>query len=165
MSVESLKKTLWLLVMTLVQVLVLNHIHLFGVATPLLYIYFIILFRRNYPRWGLLLWGFVLGLLIDIFSNTPGVNCAALTLMAFIQPWILHPFIPRDSADDLEPGIRTLGAAQFAYYSLLMVLIFCTVFFTLEMFSFANILLWAECVGTSTVLTFLLVIAIENVRR
>ena len=38
MNVDTLKKTLWLLVLTLVQVLILNHVHLFGFATPLLYI-------------------------------------------------------------------------------------------------------------------------------
>lgn len=46
-----------------------------------------------------------------------------------------------------------------------MVLIFCIVFFTLEMFSFFNILFWLECVGGSTILTYLLILAIENVRR
>lgn len=85
--------------------------------------------------------------------------------MALIQPYLLRPFIPRDSAEDLQPGIRTLGTASFSYYALLMVLIFCIVFFTLEMFSFFNILFWLECVGGSTILTYLLILAIENVRR
>lgn len=165
MSVDSLKKVLWLLVLTLAQVLVLNHIHLFGCATPLLYVYFIIMFRRNYPRWAMLLWGFALGFLIDIFANTPGVTCGTLTLAAFVQPYILRPFIPRDSADDMEPTMRTLGTAQYCYYALLMVFLFCVVFFTLEMFSFFNILLWLECIGGSTVITFLLVLVIENLRR
>lgn len=165
MNVDTLKKTLWLLVLVLVQVLILNHVHLFGIATPLFYVYFIILFQRNYPRWALLLWGFVMGLLIDIFSNTPGVNSASLTLMALIQPYLLHPFIPRDSAEDMQPGIRTLGTASFCYYSFLMVFIFCVVFFTLDMFSFFNILFWLECVGGSTALTYLLILVIENVRR
>lgn len=165
MNVDFLKKTLWLLVLVLVQVLILNHVHLFGVATPLLYIYFIILFERNYPRWALLLWGFVLGLLIDAFSNTPGVTCGSLTLMAFIQPYLLQPFIPRDSAEDLQPGIRTLGTSSFCYYAFLMVLIFCMVFFTLDMFSFFNFLFWLECVGGSVLLTFLLILVVENVRR
>ncbi|MDD6379459.1 MAG: rod shape-determining protein MreD [Prevotella sp.] len=165
MNVDTLRKTIWLLVLVLVQVLILNHVHLFGVATPLLYIYFIMLFQRNYPRWAIMLWGFAMGLLIDIFANTPGVTCGTMTLMALIQPYLLRPFIPRDSAEDLQPGIRTLGTASFSYYALLMVLIFCIVFFTLEMFSFFNILFWLECVGGSTILTYLLILAIENVRR
>lgn len=165
MAVDSLKKTFWLLVLVLAQVLILNHVHLFGVATPLPYIYFIINFQRNYPRWAMLLWGFALGLLIDIFSNTPGVTCGTLTIMAFIQPYLLRPFIPRDSAEDMEPRISTLGANSYAYYSFLMVLCFCIIFFTFEMFSFFNILFWLECVGGSTLLTYLLILVIENVRR
>lgn len=58
------------LVLVLVQALVLNHIHLFGCAMPLFYVYLVLLYPRNYARWGLLLWGFFLGLVIDIFSNT-----------------------------------------------------------------------------------------------
>ena len=34
-------------VILLVQILILNHIHLFGVATPLLYVYLIMLLKRN----------------------------------------------------------------------------------------------------------------------
>lgn len=165
MNVDSLKKILWILALTLVQVLILNHVHLFGVATPLLYVYFVILIRRNYPRWASLLWSFALGLLIDIFANTPGVASGTLTFVAFVQPYLLQPFIPRDSPDDLEPGLRTIGTAQFCYYSLIMILMFCIVFFTLEMFSFFNILLWLECVGGSTAVTFLLILVIENARR
>lgn len=36
-------------VILLVQILILNHIHLFGVATPLLYVYLIMLLKRNCP--------------------------------------------------------------------------------------------------------------------
>ena len=54
----------------IVQILVLNNIHLFGCATPLLYAMFVLSFNRNYPRWAILLWCFTLGLVIDISSNT-----------------------------------------------------------------------------------------------
>lgn len=165
MNVDILKKILWLLVLALAQVLVLNHIQLFGCATPLLYVYFVMLFRRNYPRWSVLVWSFVLGLIIDVFSNTPGVTCGSLTFLALVQPYLLMPFIPRDSAEDLEPGMRTLGVAQFSYYSFFLVFIYCLVFFTLEMFNFFNWLLWVECVAGSSLLTFILILVIENVRR
>ena len=55
-----------------VQVLILNHIHLFNVATPLVYVYFILLFPRNQQRWVSILLAFFLGLILDSFSNTPG---------------------------------------------------------------------------------------------
>ena len=56
-------------VILLVQILILNHIHLFGVATPLLYVYLIMLLKRNCPRWALLLIAFVMGVIVDIFSD------------------------------------------------------------------------------------------------
>ena len=90
MNVDFLKRLLWFLVLIVAQVFVLNHIHLFAVATPLLYVYFVLLFPRNYPQWAILLWGFLMGVIIDTFSNTPGVASGALTfiaVMTFSQEW------------------------------------------------------------------------------
>jgi len=42
-------------VFCLLQVMILNHIHLFGFITPLFYVYFLLSFEYNYPRWGILL--------------------------------------------------------------------------------------------------------------
>ncbi|SUB97883.1 Uncharacterised protein [Prevotella disiens] len=39
MSIDFVKSLAWFLVLVLAQVFVLNHIHLFGIATPLLYIF------------------------------------------------------------------------------------------------------------------------------
>ena len=66
MSLGFLKGFSLFIVLLLAQVLVLNHIHLFGYAVPLLYIYFVISFRRNYPRWAILVWSFLLGLGVDV---------------------------------------------------------------------------------------------------
>ena len=68
MAIDSLKRLLYFVLLCLTQVLVLNRIHLFGYATPLLYVYFVLLFPRNYPKWALLLWCFALGLVNDTFS-------------------------------------------------------------------------------------------------
>ena len=95
------------------QVLVLNHIHLFGVATPLLYVYFILNFSYNYPRWASMLWAFIMGIIIDIFSNTPGIASASLTLLAAIQPHILRPFIMHDDTSDIEPNITVLTYSRY----------------------------------------------------
>ena len=105
-----------------------------------------------------------MGLVIDTFSNTPGVSSASLTLIAAIQPYMLRPFISRDSAEDLKPGIATLGYGQYIWYSIILTLIYCTVFFTLEMFSFFNILVWLQCVGGSALLSLFFVLVIEHVR-
>ena len=52
MTSKTLKSILWYVLLLLAQVLVLNHIHLFQCATPLLYIYMVIGIRRNL-EWSL----------------------------------------------------------------------------------------------------------------
>lgn len=62
MNIDFFKRLLLFLVLLLAQVLVLNHIHLFDCATPLIYVYFVISFQRGYPRWAILVYSFLLGL-------------------------------------------------------------------------------------------------------
>ena len=165
MTSKTLKSILWYVLLLLAQVLVLNHIHLFQCATPLLYIYMVIGIRRNIPKWLSLTSAFIIGLIVYIFANTPGVAAASMVLIALIQPYLLLLFINRESPDDLEPTIKTLGLAHFIYFSLPLILIFCLLFFTLETFNFFNWMRWIECVGGSTILTLILILAIENIRK
>ena len=165
MHLEPLRHIALFILLVLLQVLVLNHIHLFGVATPLLYIYFILSMRRDYPRWALLVWAFALGLLTDTFQNTPGVGAASLTLLACLRPNLLQLFITREMAEDLIPSSSSLGRLTFFYYSAIASGIFCVTFFTLEMFSFFNVVLWLQRTLGSLILTMLLVMAADSLRR
>lgn len=165
MNIDFLKRLLLFLVLLLVQVLVLNHIHLFGVATPLLYVYFVISFQRGYPKWAILVWSFMLGLCVDVFSNTPGVAASSLTLAGLLQPYILELFMVRDDAEDLQPCLYSLGISKYTAYSSVMVGVFCIAFFTVETFSFFNWLLWLLSILTSTALTLLLVLVVDKLRR
>ena len=65
--IEFSRRLTFFLILLFVQVLILNHIHLFDVATPLLYVYFAMTFHRNYPKWQVLLWCFFMGMVVDIF--------------------------------------------------------------------------------------------------
>ena len=164
MTQDFLKRAGWFLVFVLAQAMVLGRIHLFGVATPLLYVYFVTQQPRNYPKWASLLWGFFMGLLVDIFSNTPGMASASLTLIAAIQPYYLELFVPRDAAENLRPSLVALGPVKYSYYVIPLVLLHCLMFFTLEHFSFFNILHWALCVVGSAVLTLVLIFTFETVK-
>lgn len=165
MNFDTLKRLIWLVVFAMVQVLILNRVHLFGVATPLLCVYFVLQYRLGEPKWALLLWAFALGIIIDIFSNAPGVASASLTLAAALQPIFLNLFVSHDAEENLRPCIETLGIVSFTYYCLIQVFLFCLVFFTLDVFSFFNWVYWLECVVGSTVLTLLLILVIDSFRR
>ena len=90
MTIDSLRRLLAFVLFFLAQALVLNRIQLFHCATPLLYVYFVVMFPRAYPRWAALLWSFALGLTVDMFSNTPGVAAASMTLIGFLQPYLIE---------------------------------------------------------------------------
>ena len=161
MKIDLLKRFAWFLVFVLAQAVVLGRIHLFGVATPLLYVYFVLQFERNYPKWAVLLWSFFLGLFIDILSNTPGLAAASLTLIAAIQPYYFELFVPRDSADDLKPTLSTLGMLKYSYYTIPLVVLYCLLFYSLEFFNFYNLEYWALCVVGSAAITLVLIYAFE----
>lgn len=163
MPIDFLKRLGLFFVFVLAQTMVLGRIHLFGYATPLLYVYFVAMFNRNYPKWAVLLWSFAMGLTIDVFSNTPGVAAASLTLIGVIQPYFLEPFIPRDSVDDLRPSIRTIGMVKYVYYITVLVVLYCLVFFSLEAFNFFNWMDILKSVGGSAVITLVLILTFESV--
>ena len=165
MSADFLKRLGLFALFFLIQVLVLGRIRLFHYATPLFYVYFIALFPRNHEKWAILLWGFLLGLCIDIFSNTPGLAATSLTVIAAVQPYYLELYVPRDSADNLKPSMLTLGPLKFTYYIVPMVLVYCLLFFGLEMFTFFNAFYWLMCVLGSTAITLVLIFALEIGRR
>ena len=165
MSVEFFKRLGWFVVLCVAQVLILNHINLFDLAIPLLYVYFTITFQRGTPKWMILLWSFALGLAIDVFSNTPGLASGSLTLIAVIQPYLLELFVPRDSAENLEVSISTLGIGKFMIFSAVLLVVYCLVFFALEAFNFYDWKYWLACAGASSLLTFVLMMAIESVRK
>lgn len=165
MSIDLLKRLGLFIILCAVQILILNHIHLFDVATPFLFVYFAISFRRNSPKWAVILWCFAMGLAVDVFSNTPGLAAGSLTLVGLIQPYLMELFTPRDSVDDLECSVLTLGKGKYALLATILLFVFCLFFFALEAFTFFNWIYWLVCTCSSTALTLVLILAIESIRQ
>jgi rod shape-determining protein MreD len=164
MAIDVVKRIVLFVLFSLAQGLVLNRIHLFGYATPMLYVYFVLLFPRNYPKWALLLWCFSMGLLIDTFSNTPGVASASLTFLGAVQPYFLMLFVPREAPENFSPSVFSLSFGKYFLYSFSLVLCYCLLFFALEAFSFFNWLHWLISSVASTALTLVLIWVLENFR-
>ena len=60
MIINYLHKIGWFVGLVLLQVLILNNVHIAGYATPFLYIYMILKFESDVPRNALMLWAFFL---------------------------------------------------------------------------------------------------------
>lgn len=151
--------------MVLLQVLILNNVHIAGYATPFLYIYLILKFESNVSRNVLMLWGFFLGLTVDIFSDTPGMNASATVLLAFLRPTFLCLFVPRDTLEALVPSIRSMGVSPFLKYLFACVFVHHGMLLTIEFFSFAHIGMLLLRIVASTLLTVACIMAIEGIRK
>ena len=162
---RMLTRIAWFIGLVLVQALLLNNICLFGLATPFVYIYFLLVLDRDADRNALMSTAFLLGLAIDVFSNTPGVNAGASVLIAFMRPGLLRLFSPRDEYENFEPGIYTLGIWAFVRYATIVALLHHTALFFLDTFSLANIGYLLLRILCSTLLTVMLVMSIEFVRH
>lgn len=160
-----LYKILWLIAIWAIQVLVFNQIHILGCITPLISVYFLSLFPKNTPRSMLLLWGFTAGMLTDLFSGTPGVVSASMTLAAFFQPVLLKLLVSKDAPEDLVPSIRSLGKWKYFQFLLMLTLLHHITFFLLESFSFFNWQTLLISMGGSIVLSLILMMTLELVRN
>lgn len=161
MGIYDLHRFRMFFLLVLVQVLVLNYVQLFSCASPLLYIYFIIQLPRGVKKWQLYLWGFFLGLSIDVFMNTPGVATIASTTSAALRPYILEPFLTVEAKAEVDPSIKIMGFQKYMSYVGTFTLLYCTIFFTLDYFTFWHFGLWLLSIVASFVLTLLTIGAVS----
>lgn len=165
-AVSIFKEILLFVILVLLQVLLLNRIAVFGLAVPILYIYFLIKLPYGRNRFYVIVLGFLLGIVIDIFLNTPGMNAAATTIIATLRSMVLNLFYPKNEYEDLVPGIHTSTAA-FVKFTVMMVLLHQTLLFFIEAFTLFNLTSTLIRIGSSSILTIVLILALDSlsVRR
>lgn len=151
--------TIRFVVLLLFQVTICNNIDLFGYVNPYIYIIFIFLFPIKDQRLILLLTSFILGMLVDIFSDSGGVHAGAAVTLAYARPVILkssfgmlyeHHSI-KFSATDLGSLISYITIGTFIHHSVL---------FSLEIFNISNILLILKKTLFSSIFTIILSVLI-----
>lgn len=148
---------------TLVQVLVLNNIILGGVAAPMLYVYVLLLLPASMPRPWVITVGFLLGLTIDLFTNTPGLNALATVVAAFFREPIIGLFNKREIQTE-KYSIVSMGWSAYMTFALTLISVHHILLFAVEYFSLFNFyLLLVKCVASVALTTFL-VFLIEHLK-
>ena len=145
------------------QVWLLSTIHLFGLATPLLYIYFLIKLPIKMNRNIILLVSALLGFVIDIFGDTLGLNMLVMVVCGLLRIYLLKLFTPRDISDDCIPSFNTFGKYLFLRYAGVITLIQVSLLFFIESLSLFNLKLLLLQIMSSFILTFLLIFAFESI--
>ncbi len=149
--------------LVLAQVLLLNHIVLFNCAVCLVFIYFLIKLPINLSPNLMLTLGFILGLCVDILSDTPGLNALCCTILASLKKPVFYAYEQHDDQKrNVAPSIGTMGFLNFSKYIFSLSAIYCLLAFFVEFVYFADVIQILIKAGASTVFTFLVILAIDS---
>ncbi len=121
----------------LLQVWVLNNIQFSGYINPYLYILFILLLPFETPGWLVILMSFLLGMSVDMFTDTIGMHASATVFIGFLRSFVLQSIAPRDGYEvGTFPRIYYYGFTWFLKYTLLLVFLHHLFLFTVQVFNF-----------------------------
>lgn len=163
MSKTIVNALLLLLLLVPAQAVIFNNLALFSVALPIVFIYVLISLPISVGTNWVMTIGFLSGLAVDIFSDTPGLNALSCTVLAFLRRPLLHLYLPLDDELGAVPlGFRSLGAEVYLKYMLTCVFLYCTLVFTIEAFELFNLRLWIMRIACSTLYTFAFVYAFAS---
>lgn len=163
MTKTALNLTLLALILIMAQAVVFNNVSLFGVAVPFVFIYVIIKLPITLATAWVMTIGFFMGLTVDMFADTYGMNALAATLLTAIRKPVLRLYLPRgEELADPVPSLRTPGPGIFAKYLTTMTLFYCTAICLIEAFTFFNPLRLIVRILASTALSAILMLALDS---
>ncbi|MDO9154182.1 MAG: rod shape-determining protein MreD [Paludibacter sp.] len=151
--------------LVLLQVLALNNIQFLGFLNPYIYILFIFSLPVKLPRWFTLILGFVLGLSIDMFSNTLGIHAFASVLIAFIRQGVIGLFTSIEEGSNPTPSFYTFGVGSYIKYVVVLVFIHHFTLFILEAFTFNHLGMTLLKALLNSFVTILIILGIQSFRK
>ena len=98
-------------VMVILQVFLFSRIGISIYVNPLVYIAFLILLPMEIAGALLLVLGMVLGMTVDFFMGTAGINTIATLFAAFCRPAVLTLLVGKDEVKEGKGACRTLTAS------------------------------------------------------
>jgi len=135
-----LNNTIRFIALLFLQVLIFNHMNIFGNINPMVYISWVFLFPVRKKRSLFLILSFLLGISIDFFSDSGGINAFAITFIAYFRLPILMAILKRPDLDYVQFSLRTISTSKAFLFIATLTLIHHFIVFGLEYFSFSAIL-------------------------
>ena len=126
--------------LVLAQVLVFNRLNFLGFINPMIYLLFLYWYPIKQRRSAFIIISFILGFVIDVFSDTLAFHAVACTTMAYFRPAIMRFVFGVNYEFQSFKLSNTTKAQQIAFLTFL-ILGHHTIFFLLEIFSLSHLLL------------------------
>ena len=138
MNRENINSALLFIGLILLQIIVLNNINFLGYINPYFYIFFIFLYPIRKDDASVLILSFFLGLCIDIFSDSGGINAAASLFIAFIRIPILQSVIGKREIDYGTTTIFKLPFPKMFLYVVILTFLHHFIVFGMEYFKWSK---------------------------
>ena len=162
MFLSFIKYVISFFVLLLIQVTVLNNFTFLGWATAYLYIYFILTLPTNIPKGWFFTLGFLLGISIDIFCNTPGMHTIATLAVTAFRESVLRLYFSSDEIESSAPSAYTYRLWRFMRYAFTMVVLHHVVLLLVESFVFMNFWLLFGKIIVCVIFTTVLIFSVET---
>ena len=127
-----------ILLIIFLQIFVFNKICLGGYAVPLMGVMILFHIPVNAGRISVMLLAFMTGLLLDAFSNTPGISAGAMVAASFVQQPLLQSMAPKDLLEDSVPNKDLLGKYKYFFYMAILMAVHHGIYFLLDAFNLFN---------------------------
>jgi hypothetical protein len=152
----------------MVQALVLSNIppvHRF--VTPYIYYVFLLWLPFYAARGWVLALGFITGMVLDLFTKTPGLHASACLVVAYLRPFLINLLVPKETKELTlgSPSIKSMGFSSYAFYVVVLTLFHHGWLTFLEWMSFGDLVYFAGKVFFSTLVSLLLILIAEMLFR
>jgi len=164
--IDKLPRYIILFVLLLVaQILVFNHIYVSGYLSVYPYILFLLLLPSDINRSLLLVLAFVLGISVDLFSDSMGIHAAACVPVAYMRSLILRTSTSLESKNDsFEPNVHYFGGwRRYVLYAGVLILVHHSILLFLEAFSFNHFFSTLLKIMGSSILSFIFIVLIQYI--
>lgn len=155
---KVIRETVMFLVLLLLQALIFSNMDYMGYICPYIYILFILSLPIGFNIYASMGLAFLMGLFVDMFSNTPGVHIAATVAVAYGRDFWFGFIMPHNDMGAVEPSLGRLRLASFLKYTVGLVLFHHLILFFAEAWTFAGAWFTIFKAVLNTIVTTLLIL-------
>jgi hypothetical protein len=135
MNRELVKEIILSSIIVLSQLLIFNHISLFGTVDTFIYVSLFILYKTTYDKTYLIVFGFLVGLIIDLSLQTYGVHTLASITVCYLKERIEKYSFGVNSTLPLAMIKGTQQTNRVRYF-FLIIFLHSLIYFSLIFFKF-----------------------------
>jgi hypothetical protein len=166
--IDTLKYIALFIFLMIMQLFVINQVNVFinfsYLFQPQIVIMLVLLLPANISHSMSISISFIVGIILDMFLNTMGINASILTLIGFVRYYFTRDIENEISSREEDNKIWTSKKSstwKYSYFGF-----FCALYFFVFLFiqnGFRNFFnLFLPALISNTIITFLLILLLEN---